>query len=70
GPFRWITNTFGKTAEKAADTPLWLAMAPETASVSGKLWNQRKELPTPGMGSDPEARRRLWTECVRLAGMA
>lgn len=70
GPFRWITNTIGKTAEKAADTPLWLATAPETASVSGKLWNQRKELPTPGMGLDPEARRRLWAECARLAGMA
>lgn len=69
GPFRWITNRFGSTAEKAADTPLWLATAPETAEVSGKLWARRKELPTPGMGSDPEARRRLWAECSRLAGM-
>lgn len=69
GPFRWITNRFGSTAEKAADTPLWLATVPETAAVSGKLWGRRKELPTPGMGSDPEARRRLWAECSRLAGM-
>lgn len=69
GPFRWITNRFGSTAEKAADTPLWLASSAETATVTGKLWNQRKELPTPGMGSDPEARRRLWAECARLAGM-
>lgn len=69
GPFRWVTNTFGRTAEKAADTPLWLAAAPETAAVSGKLWFQRKELPTPGMGSDAGARGRLWAECSRLAGM-
>jgi len=69
GPFRWITNTFGAPAEKAADTPLWLATSPETAAVSGKLWAKRKELPTPGMGSDPEARRRLWDACSRLAGM-
>lgn len=69
GPVRWITNRFGSTAERAADTPLWLATAPETAGVSGKLWARRKELPTPGMGSDPEARRRLWAECSRLAGM-
>jgi retinol dehydrogenase-12 len=69
GPFRWITNKFGSTAEKAADTPLWLATAAETGSATGKLWNHRKELPTPGMGSDPEARRRLWAECARLAGM-
>ena len=68
GPFRWITKTLGKTAERAADTPLWLATSPETAAVTGKLWGQRKELPTPGMGSDPQARRRLWEECARLAG--
>jgi retinol dehydrogenase-12 len=69
GPFRWVTNTFGAPAEKAADTPLWLATASETAAVSGKLWTKRKELPTPGMGSDPEARQRLWNACSRLAGL-
>ncbi|WP_461190472.1 SDR family NAD(P)-dependent oxidoreductase [Arthrobacter sp. Z4-13] len=67
GPFRWVTNTFGAPAEKAADTAVWLAMSPEAAEVSGKLWTKRKELPTPGMGSDPEARRRLWDACTRLA---
>lgn len=69
GPFRWVTNTFGAPAEKAADTPLWLATASETAEVSGKLWTKRKELPTPGMGSDPEARQRLWDACSHLAGL-
>ncbi|MGM9470810.1 SDR family NAD(P)-dependent oxidoreductase [Pseudarthrobacter sp. YS3] len=68
GPFRWITNTFGAPAEKAVDTALWLATSDETAGVSGKLWAKRKELPTPGMGSDPEARRRLWDACSKLAG--
>jgi NAD(P)-dependent dehydrogenase (short-subunit alcohol dehydrogenase family) len=67
GPFRWVTNTFGSPADKAADTPLWLATSSETADVTGKLWARRKELPTPGMGSDPQARRRLWEECSRLA---
>lgn len=70
GPFRWITNAIGAPAEKAADTPIWLAAAPETAEVSGKLWANRKELPTPGMGSDPEARRRSWEECSRLAKLS
>lgn len=69
GPFRWITNTFGAPAEKAADTPIWLATSRETAEVSGKLWAKRKKLPTPGMGSDREARRRLWDACAHLAGM-
>ncbi len=70
GPFRWVTNTFGAPADKAADTPLWLATSAETAAVSGKLWAKRKQLPTPGMGSDPEARKRLWNACSQLAGMA
>jgi retinol dehydrogenase-12 len=69
GPFRWITNTFGAPAEQAADTPIWLATSPETAGLSGKLWAKRKELPTPGMGSDPEARKRLWDACAHLAAM-
>jgi retinol dehydrogenase 12 len=69
GPFRWVTNTFGAPADKAADTAVWLATATETAEVSGKLWAKRKELPTPGMGSDPEARRRLWEACSRLTGL-
>ncbi len=69
GPFRWITNAFGAPAEKAADTALWLATSRETAAVSGKLWAKRKELPTPGMGSDSEARRRLWDACSHLAGL-
>jgi NAD(P)-dependent dehydrogenase (short-subunit alcohol dehydrogenase family) len=69
GPFRWMTNTFGKSAEKAADTAVWLATSPEAEAVSGKLWANRQELPTPGMGSDPDARRRLWDECARLSGL-
>ena len=69
GPFRWVTNTFGAPVEKAADTPLWLATASETAEVSGKLWTKRKELPTPGMGLDQQARQRLWDACAHLAGL-
>ncbi|WP_138445114.1 SDR family NAD(P)-dependent oxidoreductase [Sinomonas susongensis] len=67
GPFRWVTNTFGKPAEKAADTAVWLATSAEGAVFTGKLWANRKMLPTPGMGSDEAARKRLWDECVRLA---
>lgn len=67
GPFRWMTNTFGSSAEKGADTIVWLATSGEAAAVSGKLWAKRKELRTPGMGSDPQARKRLWDECARLS---
>ena len=67
GIWALLTNTFGKTSEQAADTAIWLATAQETATVTGKFWAKRKELPTPGMGSDPAARKRLWDECIRLA---
>ena len=53
GPFKWFTDTFGSTPEKGANTVLWLATAPETATVSGKLFTKRKEIKTPGQGSDP-----------------
>jgi retinol dehydrogenase-12 len=46
GPFKWITDTFGRTPEEGADTVLWLATAPEIASVTGKLFAERKEVRT------------------------
>lgn len=70
GMWALITNTFGGSAEKGADTPLWLATSPETAKVTGKMWAGRKEMRTPGQGSDPAVRKRLWNECARLAKMA
>lgn len=42
GVFRWITNTFGRSAEKGADTAVWLATSAEAAAVSGRLWAKRK----------------------------
>ncbi len=66
GPFRWITDTFGRTPEQGADTVLWLATAPETATVTGTMFAKRREIATPGQGSDPAARRRLWAESEAL----
>jgi NAD(P)-dependent dehydrogenase (short-subunit alcohol dehydrogenase family) len=70
GPFKWITDTFGGTPEKGADTVLWLATAPETATVTGKLFAKRTEIRTPGQGSDPGARKRLWDESEKLTHLA
>jgi retinol dehydrogenase 12 len=66
GPFKWVTDRFGRTPEQGADTVLWLATAPETATVTGKLFFRRKEIATPGQGSDPAARQRLWAESEAL----
>jgi NAD(P)-dependent dehydrogenase (short-subunit alcohol dehydrogenase family) len=67
GMWRWMTNTFGGTPEKGADTAVWLATSPEAAGITGKLLAKRKPIRTPGQGSDPAARRRLWEESVRLS---
>lgn len=70
GPFKWITDTFGSTPEKGADTVLWLATAPETGTITGKMFAHRKEIGTPGQGSDPAARQRLWEESEKLTHLA
>lgn len=70
GPFRVITNLLGGTPEKGADTAVWLATAPEAATLSGRMFEKRKEIKTPGQGSDPAARRRLWDESARLTKLA
>jgi NAD(P)-dependent dehydrogenase (short-subunit alcohol dehydrogenase family) len=66
GPFKWFTDTFGRTPAKGADTVLWLATAPETATISGRMFANRKEIRTPGQGMDPAARTRLWDESEKL----
>lgn len=70
GPFRWITNTFGGTPEKGADTAIWLATSPEAAKFTGQMFSKRKEMKTPGQGEDPAARKRLWDESARLTKLS
>ena len=72
GFFRWMTNRFGKSPEVGADTVLWLATAPETATITGKMFAKRKEMKTPGQGSDPKVRKELWarTETMTAASAA
>jgi retinol dehydrogenase 12 len=67
GFFRWMTNTFGKPAQAAADTPVWLATSSEALALNGRLVHARKALKTPGQGSDPAVRKRLWQESEKLA---
>jgi len=70
GPFKWFTDAFGSTPEKGADTVLWLATAPDAGTVTGKLFTKRKQIPTPGQGDNPAARRQLWAESEKLTHVA
>lgn len=69
GFFQWMTNRMGGTPEKGADTVVWLATAPraDVEPLHGKLVEKRKAIKTPGQGSDPAARQRLWQESEKLA---
>jgi NAD(P)-dependent dehydrogenase (short-subunit alcohol dehydrogenase family) len=66
GPFKLFTDAVGSTPEKGADSVLWLATAAEAATVNGKFFAKRKQIPTPGQGADPAARRRLWDVSEKL----
>jgi NAD(P)-dependent dehydrogenase (short-subunit alcohol dehydrogenase family) len=54
----------GRTPADGADTAVWLASSPEMEGVSGKLFENRKEIPCSFRNSDAE--ERLWSICESL----
>ncbi len=55
-----------RTPAEGADTAAWLASSPEVEGVSGRLYENRKELPC--SFRNREAEERLWQICGSLAG--
>jgi len=55
----------GRTPADGADTAVWLASSQDLAGVTGKLWENRKEIPCQFRGTEPEGR--LWRICESLA---
>ena len=55
----------GRTPADGADTVVWLASSPDVEGVSGKLFENRKEIPCSFRGH--EAEERLWSTCESLA---
>lgn len=66
GMWKWMTNTFGSTPEKGADTAVWLATSAEAQQATGQFFAKRRPISAPGQGSDPSVRARLWAESERL----
>jgi NAD(P)-dependent dehydrogenase (short-subunit alcohol dehydrogenase family) len=56
----------GRTPADGADTAVWLAGSPDLEGVSGKLFENRREIPCSFRGR--EAEERLWSICESLAG--
>jgi NAD(P)-dependent dehydrogenase (short-subunit alcohol dehydrogenase family) len=56
--------------EAGADTPAWLATAPEVDGVSGAFFVKREQVKTAPHTTDPERCDQLWEESARLVGLA
>ena len=55
----------GRTAEQGADTAVWLASDAKLEGISGRFFENRKELECAFRGR--EAEERLWSICERLS---
>ena len=65
-----LAKRFLRTPAQGADTGIWLATAPEAASLSGQYVIDR-EVKTPrGQGTDDRLAAALWDVSARLVGLA
>ena len=55
----------GRTPADGADTAVWLASSPDVEGVTGKFFENRKEIPCSFRNQDVE--ERLWSICESLA---
>jgi NAD(P)-dependent dehydrogenase (short-subunit alcohol dehydrogenase family) len=63
-----IYATMGISVEKGAETPLYLATAPEVEGVSGQYFADCKAVPSSKRSYDVATRQRLWTISEELIG--
>lgn len=59
---------FFKQPDEGAETPVYLATAPDVEGVSGKYFRHCREFGTSRASNDRDLQRRLWEESERLTG--
>ncbi|HEX6104137.1 MAG TPA: SDR family oxidoreductase [Gemmatimonadales bacterium] len=64
-----LAHAFGASPEHGVDTVLYLAAAPEVASVSGRYFANRREARSSPASYDAATARRLWEVSERLTGI-
>jgi NAD(P)-dependent dehydrogenase (short-subunit alcohol dehydrogenase family) len=64
-----IVKRFMRTPERGADAGIWLATAPEAASLSGAYVVDRRVCTPRGQGTDDALAAALWNESVRRVGL-
>ena len=64
-----LVYRFAASPARGAETPLWLATAPELDEITGKYFVRRKAVPSSAATYDLFAARQLWDESARLTGL-
>jgi NAD(P)-dependent dehydrogenase (short-subunit alcohol dehydrogenase family) len=60
----------GAPPEKGAETSIYLASSPEVEGITGKYFENRREIRSSRESSDEAAARRLWDISARLTGVS
>lgn len=69
GFLKWFFDLFMKPAEKGAETPVYLATSPEVEGISGKYWDECRQIPSAPPSYDEEVAERLWQVSAKLCGL-
>ncbi|MFH0866367.1 MAG: SDR family oxidoreductase [Bacteroidota bacterium] len=64
-----LFTPFLRTAEKGAETIIWLALLPETKGISGKYFKDKKEIRSIKPSYDTDAQKKLWEVSEKLSGI-
>ena len=67
--FRSVQMLVGRSANRGAETLVYLAAAPEVKGISGKYWADMKQAQSTPISHDREQQRRLWDFSAELTGV-
>jgi hypothetical protein len=65
-----LAKPFSSTPEQGADSLVWLATAPEAASLRGEYVSKRRSVPPQKQARDPKLAADLWTLSEKLCADA
>lgn len=64
-----LFTPFLRTAEKGAETIIWLASSPEVEGINGKYFKDKNEIKSIKPSYDTDAQHRLWEVSEKLTGI-
>jgi NAD(P)-dependent dehydrogenase (short-subunit alcohol dehydrogenase family) len=64
-----VSRICARTPERGAETAVWLASSPEVEGLTGKYFQDRRELQSNAASRDLQAQRDLWDTSARMVGL-